>query len=154
MVVCRAKCRRPSVPPKPSFASAEEGKATSVGLRKLFTAAPLFSTALAVILHGILKDGVVTWAPTYLSETYGISASASVLTTVVLPLFSIASVYFAARIDRRWFHNELKTAGVMFAVAGAAALMLFLCTGKSAAAAIAWYGAFGCVYVWRQYYAD
>ncbi len=70
---------------KPSFASAEEGKATSVGLRKLFTAAPLFSTALAVILHGILKDGVVTWAPTYLSETYGISASASVLTTVVLP---------------------------------------------------------------------
>lgn len=121
---------------KPSFASAKEGKATSMGLRGLFTAAPLFSTALAVILHGILKDGVVTWAPTYLSETYGISASASVLTTVVLPLFSIASVYLAARIDRRWFHNELKTAGVMFAVAGAAALMLFLCTGKSAVAAI------------------
>ena len=109
-----------------------EGK----NLFALFLLAPLLPIALSIALHGILKDGVVTWAPTYMSEVYGISASASVLTTVILPLFSIFSVYLAERVDRKWFHNEMKTATVIFTTASIAALLLVLFSGKNAAVSI------------------
>lgn len=116
--------------------SAPPAQAASKNLWALFLLAPLVPIALSVTLHGILKDGVVTWAPTYLSEIYGISASASVLTTVALPLFSIFSVYLAERVDRRWFHNEMKTAAAIFATASIAALFLVLFSGRSAVVSI------------------
>ena len=50
---------------------------------------PLILTMLGIILHGILKDGVTTWMPSYISETFGLSSEISILAGVVLPLFSI-----------------------------------------------------------------
>ena len=42
---------------------------------------------LAIILQGSLRDGVTTWMPTYIAETYNFSNSVSILTGVVLPIF-------------------------------------------------------------------
>ncbi len=50
---------------------------------------PLLLTMIGIILHGILKDGVTTWMPSYISETFGLSSEISILAGVVLPLFSI-----------------------------------------------------------------
>lgn len=129
-----AEAEGPAHTPVPE---AEAGSsAPQPGVRGLFALAPLASMSFAVVLHGILKDGLVTWSPTLLSEVYGIDASMSVLTTVALPLFSIFSVYITARIDRRWFHNEVKTSLVLFTVSCAAALFLFLFLGTNAAVSI------------------
>lgn len=116
--------------------TSETCKKAQVNLRSIFLLAPLFTMSLAVVLHGVLKDGVVTWAPTLLNEVYGIDASMSVLTTVALPLFSIFSVYLTALVDRRWFRNEAKTSLFMFTISCISTFILFLVFGKNAAVSI------------------
>jgi len=50
---------------------------------------PLALVMVGIILHGLLKDGVTTWMPSYISETFGIANEISILAGVVLPLFAI-----------------------------------------------------------------
>ena len=57
--------------------------------RNLTFVLPLILVILSIILHGILKDGVTTWMPSYISETFGLSSEISILAGVVLPLFAI-----------------------------------------------------------------
>jgi OPA family glycerol-3-phosphate transporter-like MFS transporter len=49
----------------------------------------LILVMVGIILHGILKDGVTTWMPSYLSETFGLRNEISILAGIVLPVFSI-----------------------------------------------------------------
>lgn len=99
---------------------------------------PLFSgimifIMLAIILKGMLRDGVTTWMPSYISETYHLSSSISILTGVVLPLFSIACYQLATTLYTKKFKNPVLCAGAFFAVGAAAALALFLLSGQNAA---------------------
>lgn len=50
---------------------------------------PLILVMIGIILHGVLKDGVTTWMPSYISETFGLSNEISILAGVALPMFSI-----------------------------------------------------------------
>ena len=47
----------------------------------------------AIILQGVLRDGVATWMPSYISETYHLGSKISILTGIVLPIFSIISFF-------------------------------------------------------------
>lgn len=40
----------------------------------------------ATFIHGVLKDGLTTWIPTYLIETFTISSSLSVIISMVIPI--------------------------------------------------------------------
>ncbi len=53
-----------------------DGKARSGGF---FGGAPMVPILLAIALHGILRDGIITWMPTYMSEVFGMSSSGSIL---------------------------------------------------------------------------
>ena len=44
---------------------------------------------IAIILQGMLRDGVATWMPSYIADTYQLGTSVSILTGVALPVFSI-----------------------------------------------------------------
>ena len=61
---------------------------------KVFTPV-MICIMVAIILQGMLRDGVTTWMPTYISETYNLSSVISILTGVILPLFSILSFQVA-----------------------------------------------------------
>lgn len=67
----------------------------------------------AALLHGILKDGLATWIPTYLTEEFGIPSSFSVLLTTVLPVVSLGGVPLAQSVNRRCLRNEA-AAGALF----------------------------------------
>lgn len=43
---------------------------------------------ITVILQGMLRDSVTTWMPTYISDTYHLSTGVSILSGVVLPVFT------------------------------------------------------------------
>ena len=87
----------------------------------------------AIILQGMLRDGVTTWMPSYISETYNMSNAASILTGVVLPLFGIICVQAAAKLYIRKFTNPMMCAGIFFFTGALSALALFLLTGENAA---------------------
>lgn len=91
---------------------------------------------LAIILQGMLRDGVTTWMPSYISETYNLSNAVSILTGVVLPIFSIICFQITSGLYRKAFTNPLLCSGIIFAVGSVSALALFTLTGKNAALSV------------------
>lgn len=88
---------------------------------------------MALFVQGALKDGVTTWVPTYISETYGLSAIMAITSTMVIPVFNLLGVYMASFANLHWFRNEVRTAGAFFVVSAAAIMVLRLVSGRSMA---------------------
>ena len=107
----------------------------------------LLLVMLSIVLQGALRDGVTTWMPSYISETYDLGSEISILTGVALPIFSIAGVKCASLLYENAFRNPLKCAGVIFGAGAGAALALTFVTGRSAAASVACSAVLtGCMY--------
>lgn len=85
----------------------------------------LWLIILPVVVHGILKDGVTSWVPTYILETFHTSASLSVLVTTVLPIVNLSGAYLARALYRKCGGNEVRAAAVFFGVSVAALLVLW-----------------------------
>jgi len=81
---------------------------------------------LCVVLQGILKDGVMTWVPTYISEIYQLGSVTSILASIMLPITNLGGVYAAYYLNSRYFRNEIKTSGVCFAITAGAILSLVI----------------------------
>lgn len=92
---------------------------------------------LVIVFQGALRDGVTTWVPSYVSETFHLSSSIAILTSVILPLFSVAALQAVAVIYKRFVKNELFLSGLLFAAGFAAALLLFLANNVSAVLSVA-----------------
>lgn len=97
----------------------------------------MFGIMTAVVLMGALRDGVTTWMPTYISETYNLGSAVSILTGAVLPLFSILCFQAASALHRKKLRNPIFCAGFIFAIGTASAFCLFFFTGHSAAFSVA-----------------
>ena len=89
----------------------------------LFLQASLLPILFGIILHGMMRDGITTWMPVYIMETFGLSSSLSILTAVVLPIFSIVSIMSASALLRK-IKNELFGASILFAASGIFSLLL------------------------------
>ena len=98
-----------------------------------FMKSPLiWGIMLAIVLQGALRDGVTTWMPSYISDTFRFSNVASILTGVLLPLFSILSFQVTSRIYDRKPDKPLLCAGSIFLAGGISAVLLLVFSGKNA----------------------
>lgn len=86
---------------------------------------------LAILCQGALRDGVTNWTPTYISEIFSLDSSLSILTSVILPIFSVLSFTFVSFINRRFVKNELVCAGVVFGIGALSGALLLALGGKS-----------------------
>ena len=86
---------------------------------------PLILIALAIVFQGMLRDGVTSWMPSYLSENFRMDNSASILLTVSLAIFSIVMFAIAGWLYRKFFVNEVLCGGVIFGTAALASIALF-----------------------------
>lgn len=84
----------------------------------------LGAVMLGIIIQGVLRDGVTTWMPSYVSETFNLSGEISILTGVALPIFSMISFKVAAFVYNKLIRNELLCAASMFAVSAVCATVL------------------------------
>ena len=103
----------------------------SSSLKALFTPL-LLCVMLCIILQGMLRDGVTTWMPSYISETYNLGSAISILTGIVLPLFSIVTFNLAEKLYRKKLTNPLLCAGVIFGVGAVSAIALYLLSDAGA----------------------
>ena len=46
----------------------------------------LVPICLAAVLNGLVRDGMQTWMPSYLSDSYGLSGVLSIVLTLILPI--------------------------------------------------------------------
>lgn len=132
---CMLLIWRKAAPDVPSVIKEKCSPNTKRASGKVFN--PLIIAVMAAIaLQGMLRDGVTTWMPSYISETYHLSNGASILSGVLLPLFGIASFQVASRMYGGKLKSPVTCAGIIFAVGSLAALGLFLLNGASAIGSI------------------
>lgn len=72
---------------------------------------------LGALSHGLLKDGIQSWLPTFLTETFRMTTDVSVATSLILPVVSIFAVMLTRWLAAHHIRNELRGAGGFFAVA-------------------------------------
>ncbi|MBS6195057.1 MAG: MFS transporter [Clostridiales bacterium] len=89
----------------------------------------------ATFIHGLLKDGLTTWIPTYLTETFSVSPSFSVIISMVIPIVNLSGVYLAGYGNNSFFKNETLTAAVFFGISFLGVLLMM--TGLSLAGSMA-----------------
>ena len=87
---------------------------------------PILFIFLAIILHGMLRDGLDTWMPSYLVEVFQFSDSSAIFSRVFLAIFGVISIMLSKRIYTRFFKNEIACALWLFGVSTLAALVLFI----------------------------
>lgn len=96
----------------------------------------LLCLTMAAFLHGILKDGLTTWIPTYLTEKFALASSFSALLAMALPVVNLCGIPVAQTANRHLFQNE--------AVVGAICYLLslggFLCMLGGGWELSVWYG--------------
>ncbi len=114
----------PLIPAEPIAAKQQNDK-NNGSIKNIFSPL-LFFILLAIALQGALRDGVTNWTPTYISRTFGVNAEFAILSTVILPIFSILCFQLSSQIYRRKIKNPLSCAGLFFGVGLAAAAVLAL----------------------------
>lgn len=115
--------------PKPTK-KAEKTSSSSSTAR--FISPLMLCVMLCIVLQGMLRDGVTTWTPSYISETYNLDSVISILTNVVMPIFGILCFCAATNLYIKKFTNPLTCAGVFFGVGAVASLGLVVLSGTNA----------------------
>jgi len=116
---------------KAQSGSASSGKPVlSNGSQSLIVWSGIAIMLFPVMLHGMLKEGISTWVPTMITETYGASPAFSIFISMVLPIINLSGVFIAMFIYNRMAkHNEI-LAAAMIMTAAAVPLFLLLFIGK------------------------
>lgn len=80
----------------------------------------------AIMLQGMLRDGITSWMPSYLNESFMTGSAASILSSVAIPVMAILTNYFVLYINRRFIRNEMLCAGLVFSAGLLSLIMLRL----------------------------
>lgn len=106
------------------------------GALAAFLSPMMLAIVLAIALHGMLRDGVTTWMPTFISETYEMSNLIAILTGFILPIFSIVCIRLSSGVYRKWLKNPMLCAALFFGIGVLSALGLVLSVGRVAALSV------------------
>ena len=116
-----------SVPRKPEERKVQTGK-SAVGV--IFSPV-IIGVMLTIIMQGMLRDGVTTWMPTYITDTYHLDTTVSILSGILIPLFSILCMQMSSVLYRKKFPSPVVCSAVMFLTGLAAAVVLYFGSGNS-----------------------
>lgn len=112
----------PVRPPDPDVTAPAAPDRPAVRPMRL-AAAGLIPISCAAILQGMLRDGVQTWVPAYVADQFHLDSASSILTAVVLPIFSILSLAAATQL-LRICSNEMTASAICFGLGTLFAAML------------------------------
>ncbi len=108
--------------PRPVPTRQVDGKVT---VWRLVKAAGLLPMMVAILLMGMLRDGLQTWMPTYICEVFAMPAESSILISGLLPALSIVSVTLSVKVFAR-IKDEATSGALFFAVSLVAAVIMLV----------------------------
>ena len=106
--------------------AAAEHRKVKRSLPAVILSSGLWFLLLCLFCNGALRDGVETWAPTFLSASFGLDSSAAALIAVVIPLVSVSGTYTAEWIHKRFIRNEVYLCCLMFGITSLCVVGLYL----------------------------
>lgn len=89
-----------------------------------------------IMMQGMLRDGVTNWMPSFLLETFGLSEENSIISTVILAIFTMVSYSAFSALQKRFFKNEVTCATAIFGGSAIVCGILFLVNSLAPAAAL------------------
>ena len=89
-----------------------------------------------IMMQGMLRDGVTNWMPSFLLETFGLSEENSIVSTVILAIFTMVSYSAFSALQKRFFKNEVTCAAAIFGGSAIVCGILFLVNSLAPAAAL------------------
>ena len=102
---------------------------------------------LAIVMQGLLRDGLTSWMPVYISDEFDISSSISILTGVILPVFSILSFQATSFLNRKVIKNEVACAAAIFAAGTIFSAVLYFIAFKQPVLSVAMFALItGCMH--------
>lgn len=78
------------------------------------------------IIFGALKDGVASWTPTYISDTFYLPNSVSIILTTILPIVNLIALYGVNYLDKKFIKDEILTCIICFVFGGISLGLLYL----------------------------
>lgn len=107
----------------------------SVSLGRIIWISGLIPIMAGIVLQGMLRDGITTWMPTYITEIYQLQTGTSILTTVLLPMFSIVSISIASWLQSK-VNSDLIASTLLFGIAALSGAALYFFGGLGAAVSV------------------
>lgn len=98
---------------------------------KLMITSGLMIILIVVLIMGFLKDGIMTWVPQYISDTFGANSYFSIFLTAFLPLVNLVGLYITKYINNKNENDHLKTTAIFYAVSMVSLILLVLVGEKS-----------------------
>ena len=90
----------------------------------------ILAVMLIIVLQGSLRDGVQTWMPEFIKNSFKLEGFLAILLTgLALPLFAILSMRVTSKLYQGKVKNELLCAGTMLGIGMVSSLALFACNG-------------------------
>lgn len=112
----------------------------NVSLKKLIFVSGMTFLCFGLMFQGILKDGVITWIPTYIREMFHVDSAASIISTTVIPMFNLSGVYLAGVANNKIFRNEIMTSVFFFITSGISFILLRVSSGASMVTVLVLFG--------------
>lgn len=104
-----------------------------ISLGKLLLCSGALIFTVPVVFHGMLKDGVNTWVPTILRDSFGVDETLSTVLAIVLPLIALLGFTLANfLLKRKSLHENHPAIGIiLMGVAAVPTLVLLGARGMS-----------------------
>lgn len=85
----------------------------------------LIPILLESVVLGALRDSITQWLPNFVSETFNMGESISVLSGVIIPILTAIVYPLSLKIYHKFFTNELSCSAVLYVFAALSAVILF-----------------------------
>ena len=101
-----------------------DSEAKKIPFGRLVILSGLIPICVCIVLQGMLRDGLDSWMPTLIADTFDLSSALSTLSGVVMPLFAMLAFKLAEMLEQAVRH-EMKTTALLFALAAVLASALY-----------------------------
>lgn len=117
----------------PAEEAPEQAESAKLPVKQLLLTAPVLLLIVPTLIQGVLRDGVTSWVPTYVSENFWADPAFAVLVSTLLPVVNLTGPYAARFVQKKWLHTEAATAAAFFTLA-TAMLCCLITFGKNSLA--------------------
>lgn len=110
-----AKTLKSALKDAPDADDAEEQGEKRPSIFPILFAAGIPLLYLVVICHGLIRDGVTSWMPELLTDTYDLGNIAAIMSSAILPIFSTVCVILAGMLYLK-LKNEMTSSAIFWAI--------------------------------------
>lgn len=97
---------------------------------------PMVFVFLTVFFQGMIRDGVTSWAPSYLEGVFEMTPEDAISWSSSLAIFSAVAIFVAGWVYKRFFKNEIACAVFLYSFVLVFSLGLYLFFDTSAIVAV------------------